>query len=382
MSARTQSPAAHTPRGPIESTSPAWFDVIKEFAHRTPMIADLIERTHDRRRFARFATHLDETLGIALKWRSVDQALHAAHACVERLLAQQPSAARKGFPAITSIRAADLRAVSQLIAADRPLYTNADLAIAARIASIDPADREAFLLYLALFWIRHRDALTALRAATNERIVLHMTCRARLQRAERSIESFASAPNETHLKLVGGAESYKFDAATGLLEVPAADTYECLPQKVFQALMLLTLARNPACILKVDDDHRLANASALQRLLTYAADASTPRQFGDVNRTPLPSAHHRAWHFGKCSNEEIGARPLALPTPLKWAAGSAGYILNRAALWRVTWANLYYARWLDEILYEDVALAEVASKTGIRLVKTHMRNAIGAVTEY
>lgn len=380
MSARTHSSVTHAPRDPIEQPASAWRDALKDFAHRTPLIANLIEHTHDRRRQARFRAHLQDTLGVAVHWHSAEHALRDARECIERMSAQQPPAARKGSPAITNIRAADLSALRDLTAVDA--IDASHVQAAARIASVDPADASAFIAYLALFWIRHRDAIVRLRDCARDHIVLHMTCRARLQRAQRSIESFSPSQSEWHLKLVGGGTSYEFDAAESLLEVPADDTYECLPQKIFQGLTLLTLACNPASILKVDDDHRLADATAMQRLLAYAGGSPAPLQFGDVNRTPLPSAHHRAWHFGKCRSAEIGARPLEMPTPLKWAAGSAGYILNRAALWRVTWASLYYARWLDEILYEDVALAEVASKTGIRLVNTKMRRAIGAVSEY
>ena len=71
-----------------------------------------------------------------------------------------------------------------------------------------------------------------------------------------------------------------------------------------------------------------------------------------------------------------------MPTPLQWAAGSAGYVLNRPALWRILWASLYYDHWLKEILYEDLALAEVAAKTGIRIVNAPLARAIGAVSEY
>jgi hypothetical protein len=155
-----------------------------------------------------------------------------------------------------------------------------------------------------------------------------------------------------------------------------------LPQKVFYGLALLTLACNPESVLKLDDDHRLKNVDELSRLLAYASNSPEPMQLGEVNRTPSPSAHHRAWHFDKCSNPQLNRQLLEMPAPVKWAAGSSGYILNRPALWRLLWASLYYRQWLDQILYEDIALAEVADKTGIRIVHVPLSGAIGAVTEY
>jgi len=210
-----------------------------------------------------------------------------------------------------------------------------------------------------------------------------MTCMPRIGRAEKSVESFP--PNvcgTTHLKLVGTGVEYSYERSAALLGVPARDSYECLPQKVFDAMSMLVLAHNPSVLLKLDDDHRLANADELEQLLTYAADSSEPVQLGEVNRTPSPSAHHRGWHFGKCANPELNDRIVEMPAPSKWAAGSSGYIVNRAAMWRILWATLYYRQWLAEILYEDIALAEVATKTGIRIVNVRMNRAITAVTDY
>jgi hypothetical protein len=54
-----------------------------------------------------------------------------------------------------------------------------------------------------------------------------------------------------------------------------------------------------------------------------------------------------------------------MPSPHVWASGDRGYILNREALWRLAWSTVFYRRWLDTILYEDVAIGETADKTWI-----------------
>lgn len=353
---------------------------LKAWTHRQKHLAALLELRMDSKRERDFSLHLHETIGTAVRWRSADEALQTARDIVHRLQLVPEPPPRKGSPSIVSIRATDVALLAQSVN-EHKLLGPQSLCAAMRIASLEPASADAFKLCLAVLWLANERAILELRGACSDRVVLHMTCAPRLARAERSIESFG-ADELTHLKLIGTGERYAFDVTSKLLGVPSRDTYECLPQKVFQGLALLTLACNPQCVLKLDDDHRLAGKAEVVRLLNYAAQTSEAVQLGEVNRTPLPSAHHRAWHFGKCGEAPVGSQVLEMPTPVKWAAGSAGYVLNRAALWRVLWSSIFYARWLDEIMYEDIALAEVATKTGIRIVKTDMRRAIGAVSDY
>jgi len=272
--------------------------------------------------------------------------------------------------------------IAEALQSNAPIGSR-ELTAAGRIASIDPAEAGAFRLYLAIAWLANAEVLAAMRTTPCDRIALHMSCVPRLARAELSIASFPpQAAGATHLKLVGNGERHRFDAGSSLLSVAAPDSYEYLPQKVFQGLSLLALAYDPSAIVKLDDDHRLKDSGELDELLSFAAGSNEAMQLGDINRAPSPSAHHRGWHFDKCARTELNDRILEMPTPAKWAAGSAGYILNRAALWRILWASLYYSQWLDAIIYEDIALAEVADKTGIRLVPVRMDHAIGAVAEY
>lgn len=357
-------------------------DMTKKWAYRNRWVSALLERAKDRRRDAHFSRHLAATIGPAVQWRRADEAVACATAEIAALAAIPEPPARKGSPSKVGIRAPHLQQIAQTLQSNTPIGAR-ELAAAERIASIDPAEAGAFRLYLAIAWLANTELLQAVRAAACHRIVLHMSCAPRLARAQLSIASFPpKAAGATHLKLVGNGKQHLFDASAALLSVAAPDSYECLPQKVFQGLSLLTLACDPSAIVKLDDDHRLRDTGELDRLLSFAASSNEAMQLGDINRTPSPSAHHRGWHFDKCARAELNDRILEMPAPAKWAAGSAGYILNRAALWRILWASLYYRQWLDDILYEDIALAEVAAKTGIRLVNVDMSRAIGAVTEY
>jgi hypothetical protein len=356
---------------------------VKEWAHRNRAVASWMEQIKERRRNDAFTAHLRASIGQAVHWQSHEEVVQYATRCLAIMRSMQAPAARKGSPSKVGIRAADLDVIKPALEDDSQIGTE-ELAAAARVASIDPEEIEAFKLYLAIFWLHNEPLIRALRAATRERIVLHMSCSPRLARAELSMQSFAGdeALNATHLKLVGNRERYAFDTTTSLLSACSDDSYECLPQKVFHGLALLTIACNPSAILKLDDDHRLKSLSELERLLSYAEDSQEALQLGEINRTPSPSAHHRAWHFGKCATADLNSKLLEMPAPSKWAAGSSGYILNRGALWRIFWASLYYRQWLDQILYEDIALAEVAAKTGIRLVHVPLSRAIGAISDY
>ena len=357
-------------------------EALKDWVHRNRWLAGAVERAKNQRRDEAFSKHLERSIGEAVRWQSRAAALQCARAQVSALtlIADQPP--RKGSPSKVRIRTNDLQVLRDVLDAGDAIDAST-LRAAERVASIDPEDVSAFKLYLAVFWLVHAELIGSLRSTSRDRIVLHMSCVPRLDRADRSIDSFGtSASSLDHLKLVGTGRQYTFDTATQVLGVPAGDSYECLPQKVFQALAFLTLAHNPSVLVKLDDDHRLANGNELEKLLSFAAASREPMQLGEVNRTASPSAHHRGWHFGKCARSELNEQILEMPAPVKWAAGSAGYIVNRGALWRILWSSLYYRQWLETILYEDIALAEVATKTGIRIVQVRMNRAIGAVAEY
>ncbi|HEY6645359.1 hypothetical protein [Povalibacter sp.] len=356
---------------------------LREKAHRSPWVAGIFDLARERRRARHFSDHLQASIGLALRWRQRGEVVASLCGQLRELRAVPLPPPSKGSPSRAAIRGSDLALLDAACREGSVTISIDELRAAARVASMEPANLQAFRLFLAAFWLHHEPLLESLRQASGKRVIVHMSCAPRLDRADRSIASFAShpLPNTSHLKLIGNG-SRTFDATTGLLSVAAADSYESLPQKMFQGLALVVMACDPDCVLKLDDDHRLKNAAELVRLFDFAASSREPMQLGLVNRAPIPSGHHRAWHFGKCANPDLNERILAVPAPLYWAAGSAGYMLNRPALWRVLWASLYYDQWLDGILYEDLALAETAGKTGIRLVNAPLDLAIGAVSDY
>lgn len=357
---------------------------LKNKIHRSRWLSGIHKRIKDRQRDQRFSGHLRKSIGKAVTWTHREDAVTCAREQLQYLLAIPVPPPRKGSPSKVAIRHPDLLLLDAAFKVT-PVVVNADaLHAAERVASIDPAELGAFQLFLAVYWLHHETLIRELRAALGSGVIVHMSCASRIARADLSIASFGDGASSgaAHLKLIGTGDRFSFDANERVLAVGSPDSYECLPRKVFQGLALIAFACNPDWLLKLDDDHRLKDAVELENLVRFAANSREAIQLGEVNFTELPSAHHRAWHFDKCASPELSRRLLTFPAPTRWAAGSSGYVLNRHALWRIFWATLYYDRWLDEILYEDVALAEVAGKTNIRIVQAQLSRAIGAVSEY
>src|SRR4030095_1008268 len=219
---------------------------------------------HDRirtiRMKRRFSALLHESIGEAVKWSSLSEVQDIARAQATLISTLQTDPLVKGAPDHYAIRRLQSDRILKQIERNEPMGTILDLA--AKVASIHPGDHPGditgFRLYLGVFWIMNYNTIQCLRNVRSPYIALHMTCWPRIRRAEQSIESFPMIPPSvlTHLKLVGTGEEYPFDAATGILGVPSSDAYEALPAKVFSALLIITLACNPECVLKLDDDMR------------------------------------------------------------------------------------------------------------------------------
>ncbi|MGI9247352.1 MAG: hypothetical protein ACR2I8_11745, partial [Steroidobacteraceae bacterium] len=105
-------------------------------------------------------------------------------------------------------------------------------------------------------------------------------------------------------------------------------------------------------------------------------------QLGRKSRLSIASAHHRAWHYGKCRDANLNRRPMEFPAPAEYILGGYGYVLNAAAIRHLLWASIFLRGWLSHVMYEDMAIGEVAPKTGIALLNVDMGPAIHAVEAY
>jgi len=336
------------------------------------LVADLLRK---RRRDASFARKL-ETL-----WTSVrSQAPWSENAA--RILERGPrSEARvKGEPDLRGYRA---RLLGRIGAAQG---RGAQALEAARsLAAVDMFDDEAFAVYFDVFRRTHADVLDALSRRLGPTVVMHISCKPRVDRAYASRESFAALPSDVgHVVVVGGGLDCEpsFDPATGILTVAADDSYEHLPTKVTTAVALLITLEVVRCVVKVDDDHLLGDAALFARYADEAGRPGRAQVWGQIYQRRFYGDHNRAWHLGKCEDSVLNDRPYGFPGAVRWTTGEAGYFMNRAAGRYLHWAGVYFTDYIRSGIYEDVLLGDLIDRLGGRLRSAPMRRILRTTAHY
>lgn len=291
---------------------------------------------------------------------------------------------KKGLPNTNALKRDFALDISMRL--DQKSVVDSDLLDRAhRLAAIDMSDRSAFDAYVGLARIANADALHAARAALSSRVIVHLSCRARLDRARASCESFASleARGISQVTIVGNDSTpvCHFDEATHVLTVPAPDSYEHLPAKVVAAMFFFALCGNIQTVLKVDDDHRLNDVAQLERGFAKVA-RKYPVQMGMRNNIGVLGNHVRVWHFGKCSDPTLNPRPFTLPGTTRWINGAKGYFVNRAALRLLFWSQIYFPDYIRLGLYEDMTISDLLERQGARLVDADMSRILKTVDQY
>jgi hypothetical protein len=197
-------------------------------------------------------------------------------------------------------------------------------------------------------------------------IVAHVSCRERLSLAQASVRSFEDAsPTIDNLTVVGDAslprDSYVFQAREKLLIVPAADTYECLPQKVQKLFMFLGRANLDAHVLKIDDDIRCADPVQLHRDLQNVMSQS--EYGGAIVVQPEPFLASTCWHLNKCADGMVNEQPDSLVFLAPFVSGKY-YWLHRATVRALSKMALIHSRLFQVELYEDRAIGAVLAQYG------------------
>lgn len=331
--------------------------------------ATLARQWLKHRRFDRQLAAMSDILA-----RGTDRAWHQQHLInlAQVLMARPTQVLSKGEP--------DLAGMKRRLAEElRDMVIHAEvlpqaLEIAESLAAVDPCDAVARAVWLHAFVLCHAEAIEALSRLSAPCVALHMSCTPRLERARASSSSFSAiAPDVLrHVHLVGHGQPYAVNEDEALLKVPAQDTYEHLPSKVVDAYALLACVPAVQAVFKMDDDHRQGDPVALESLLRRVARCRHALQIGHVYHTPYPAAHSHGWHLGKCKDPAFSKVPFGFPAPLSWVTGEFGYVLNRPALLKMLWARVYYRRWLQLVVYEDVALGEIAEKLNIYKIPHQM----------
>lgn len=337
------------------------------------MLAMVLRGLIKQRRFDRLIQAMGQELAQPCAREALAQQLIE---CLHAVLRTESAPLRKGQPDLQAKKRGWAEEVLPAIASGA--FDGACLSVVEGMAALDPRDDVARRAWLCAFRWHHFDLIEAMRQPLGGHVALHMSCKPRIDRAKASVQSFDAfqAGRLSHLILVGHGAPYAFDADNLILAAPALDTYEHLPSKVVDAYALLACVPGIQAVIKMDDDHRLAHGDALQALLLKAARHKGAVQLGHVYHTPFSAAHSHGWHLGKCKDPAFAEVPFGFPAPLSWATGEFGYVLNRPALLRMLWARLYYRRWLSQVMYEDIALGEIADKLGIAKKATAMDQAL------
>ncbi len=292
------------------------------------------------------------------------------------------AATSKGHPDMESIKRQMGVGVQQQLLAGRDAEALRQLH---RLASVDLFDGDAFRLFLALTVHLNSATLAAARRALRDRVVMHLSCRPRIERAFQSRASFAPCEENgvAQIVVVGDPHIhlFDFDASSGVLTVPAPDTYEHLPLKTMSAMFFFALLGNVQGLLKVDDDHRMKDKHALlwgfSRLQTARA-----LQVGTLSRTPVLGWHPRAWHFGKSTDPVIDSKVFTLPGTTRWANGASGYYVNHAAIRLLLWSYVYFPEYIAIGMYEDIVISDLIERQGGHLGHIDMRRALSDTADY
>jgi hypothetical protein len=259
------------------------------------------------------------------------------------------------------------------------------IATALLLAASDVLNEDAFGLYVDLVKHFNAESLSAARRVLARNVVMHVSCEARLQRAEASCASFSPALSETTSQLIvvgdEGAATYRYDAARNVLHVPTSDAYEHLPAKVISALSFLSLCGGVEAVLKVDDDHRLKSADALRRRFA-SIGGGRPNLYGVISELDALGTYNRTWHYGKCTDEALNAQPHSFPMTTRWINGALGYLMNEAALRLMLWSGTYFSSYIAVSLYEDMTISDLVERQGGRLQDVAMAKALATVDEY
>ena len=288
----------------------------------------------------------------------------------------------KGHPDTEAIRK---RFANEIARALQASSENSALAAARCLASMDMRDPATFRLFSAMLQQASRPALLWGRTHLQPKVILHITCKPRIDRAAASALSFTALEQDgvSQLLVVGSGrvDSFQIDESLGILSVPAPDTYEHLPAKVVAAMSFLGLCPQVEVVLKVDDDHRLKSGRALSRLMSRAKGVR-PVQWGELLDSGALGLQARTWHFGKTQDPQLSGRPHSFASPSRWANGAAGYVLNRQALRLMFWSYVYFEDQIRTGLYEDAVISDLIERQGGRLVGASMAGALSTVEDY
>lgn len=239
--------------------------------------------------------------------------------------------------------------------------------------SLEPQSHCVRTLFRALATAQSGSAGAELGQAVGKQlVVLHVSCRAKLDQARQSVRSFGGNGAERHLIVLAADQptSLGFSYANGVLEIATSDAYEHLSDKVFLSLLILNLFTEARAVLKVDDDMQLVSRRLFN--LWMAASAHLGHHYSGT--IVGQDGFHRAgmwhgWHLGKCRDKSYENRGHQMPIQ-KYAHGGRGYYLSGRSIDELAYAYLAHRAYFESrsILYEDATVGLFLMLAGIKAI--------------
>jgi hypothetical protein len=138
--------------------------------------------------------------------------------------------------------------------------------------------------------------------------------------------------------------------------------YEGLPRKVAKAFVFLGLCPLNVPVLKVDDDSICADVF---RLKQFVEEIMCHHMHGGRINTQLYPFGCSYWHFEKCDDKNINARPDGFLVTAAYVGGE-GYWLNAGAVNAMAKIALIHERYFEAEYYEDRAVGTALFHYGIK----------------
>lgn len=241
--------------------------------------------------------------------------------------------------------------------------------------SLNPQNQAFLPLCGHLTELLSGDAAERLRRDVQDQVcILHISCRARIERAEQSIDSFkAYAGDLQHLKVVGNKKvrsgGFLFTYNGSLLTLSSPDDYSGHCIKCLHTHAVLGLVGAPRLVYKIDDDVRL---EAPERFTNHIKELLV----NDVDFAghPVTGIHnHRnfwhGWHLGKNLNTRLEVIGCQSPIGKRYADGGFGYALGKRSLQELVYCFFTHQAFLaiDSIQFEDVSVGLFLEMAGVEL---------------
>lgn len=207
-------------------------------------------------------------------------------------------------------------------------------------------------------------------------VVMHLSCKQRIRRAQAAKQSFSEADcSFAHVIVIGDQGTHSrtdiklgFRYENGVLYLPVPDTYEALATKVFYAIMVISLLAKPRYLVKIDDDVGPDNLSLFEDYLDFIS-SSGAHYAGRAVAPPLHASQLHGWHIGKCHDKSLELRGYQYPFPPVYATGGHGYVLGgkgmEACVYMFMAMKAFFE--MDSVEMEDIYIGHAMNAAGIQL---------------